>query len=96
MADAQRILKAAKLACSIASSGNYDADSVSRMFEQADAEVKRLVYERTESDSVSRMFLQAQEKAETQASDTAVTVPSQTSSEAFSENVTMPQKTKPQ
>jgi predicted transcriptional regulator len=47
MRDSRQVLKAARRAQLIASSGDYDAESISRMFEQVDSEVEQLVRETT-------------------------------------------------
>lgn len=51
-----RQLRAAKIARHIASSGDYDADCVSRMFQQADEEVKQILAETPEVNAIEESF----------------------------------------
>ena len=51
-----RQLRAAKIARHIAFSGDYDADSVSLMFQQADQEVKEILAETAEVNAVEKTF----------------------------------------
>lgn len=51
-----RQLRAARIARHIASSGDYDADCVSRMFQQADEEVKEILAETADVNAIEKTF----------------------------------------
>jgi len=51
-----RQLRAARIAQHIASSGDYDPDCVSLMFQQADDEVKQILTETAEVNAIEKTF----------------------------------------